>query len=94
MSSASESPKVLIVRVASIASANGGTFEMDLTLTVLYNSQVGAGPSGLVLALTMRRNGIPVRIIEKTTEHRKGQRGAGIMVCGRSINSTAVLFFT
>ncbi|KAF8185714.1 FAD binding domain-containing protein [Pholiota molesta] len=52
MSSASESPKVLIV---------------------------GAGPSGLVLALTMRRNGIPVRIIEKTTEHRKGQRGAGIM---------------
>ncbi|KAF8194102.1 FAD binding domain-containing protein [Pholiota molesta] len=52
MSSASKSPKVLIV---------------------------GAGPSGLILALTLRRNGIPVRVIEKTTEHRKGQRGATIM---------------
>ncbi|KAF9486065.1 monooxygenase [Pholiota conissans] len=40
---------------------------------------VGAGPSGLILALSLRRNGIPVRVIEKTTEHRKGQRGAGIM---------------
>ncbi|KAF8185711.1 FAD binding domain-containing protein [Pholiota molesta] len=40
---------------------------------------VGAGPSGLILALTLRRNGIPVRVIEKTTEHRKGQRGAGIL---------------
>ncbi|KAF9474986.1 hypothetical protein BDN70DRAFT_884267 [Pholiota conissans] len=40
---------------------------------------VGAGPSGLILALVLRRNGIPVRVIEKTTEHRKGQRGAGIM---------------
>lgn len=61
-------------------------------LTVLSNLQVGAGPSGLILALTLRRNGIPVRVIEKTTEHRKGQRGAGIMVCGRSINSTVILF--
>ncbi|KAF9477005.1 hypothetical protein BDN70DRAFT_881639 [Pholiota conissans] len=40
---------------------------------------VGAGPSGLILALSLRRNGIPVRVVEKTTEHRKGQRGAGIM---------------
>ncbi|KAJ3490071.1 hypothetical protein NLJ89_g11468 [Agrocybe chaxingu] len=40
---------------------------------------VGAGPSGLVLALSLLRNGVPVRIIEKTTHPRIGQRGAGIM---------------
>ncbi|KAF9485253.1 pentachlorophenol 4-monooxygenase [Pholiota conissans] len=39
----------------------------------------GSGPSGLVLALTLRRNGVPVRVIEKSIEQRKGQRGAGIM---------------
>ncbi|KAF8194103.1 FAD binding domain-containing protein [Pholiota molesta] len=61
-------------------------------LTILSNLQVGAGPSGLILALTLRRNGIPVRVIEKTTEHRKGQRGAGILVRGHSINNTAILF--
>ncbi|TRM65347.1 FAD binding domain-containing protein [Schizophyllum amplum] len=40
---------------------------------------VGAGPSGLVAALTLLRNGVPVRIIDKAAEHRIGQRGAGIM---------------
>lgn len=43
--------------------------------------QVGAGPAGLVAALTLRKNGIPVRIIEKEETVRNiGQRGAGIMV--------------
>ncbi|KAG6837349.1 hypothetical protein H0H93_010951 [Arthromyces matolae] len=41
---------------------------------------VGAGPSGLVCALSLRRNGVAVRIIDKATEPRVGQRGAGIMV--------------
>ncbi|THG97838.1 hypothetical protein EW026_g4253 [Hermanssonia centrifuga] len=38
----------------------------------------GAGPSGLVLALTLAKNGVPVRIIEKDTKYHVGQRGAGI----------------
>ncbi|KAH9943980.1 monooxygenase [Amylocystis lapponica] len=40
---------------------------------------VGAGPAGLVLALTLAKNGVSVRIIEKETQRRAGQRGAGIM---------------
>ncbi|KAF9523094.1 FAD binding domain-containing protein [Crepidotus variabilis] len=39
---------------------------------------VGAGPSGLVAALTLAVNGIPVRIIEKSLTSKIGQRGAGI----------------
>ncbi|KAJ7504265.1 FAD binding domain-containing protein [Mycena galericulata] len=39
----------------------------------------GAGPSGLVLALALRRNGIAVRIIEKSPTPGPGQRGPGIM---------------
>lgn len=40
---------------------------------------VGAGPSGLVLALTLLKNGVPVRVVEKEINPRIGQRGAGIM---------------
>ncbi|EEB99765.1 hypothetical protein MPER_00475, partial [Moniliophthora perniciosa FA553] len=39
---------------------------------------VGAGPSGLALALSLLRNGVPVRIINKQLKHGVGQRGAGI----------------
>ncbi|KAK7051449.1 hypothetical protein VNI00_004423 [Paramarasmius palmivorus] len=39
---------------------------------------VGAGPSGLVLALTLLRNGVSVRLIDKALSHMIGQRGAGI----------------
>ncbi|EKM55697.1 uncharacterized protein PHACADRAFT_93624, partial [Phanerochaete carnosa HHB-10118-sp] len=42
---------------------------------------VGAGPSGLVLALSLLKNGVSVRIIEKDAEHHRGERGPGIMVC-------------
>jgi 2-polyprenyl-6-methoxyphenol hydroxylase-like FAD-dependent oxidoreductase len=42
--------------------------------------QVGGGPAGLVLAISLSKNGIPVRIIEKNPHPRVGQRGAGIMV--------------
>ncbi|KAJ7180600.1 FAD binding domain-containing protein [Mycena filopes] len=40
---------------------------------------VGAGPSGLVMALALVRNGVPVRLIDKEPTSRLGQRGAGIM---------------
>ncbi|KAF9003010.1 FAD binding domain-containing protein [Cyathus striatus] len=40
---------------------------------------VGAGPSGLVLALSLLQNGVSVRIIDKETSHRVGERGAGMM---------------
>ncbi|KAG1864433.1 FAD binding domain-containing protein [Suillus subluteus] len=39
---------------------------------------VGAGPAGLVAALTLLQNGIPVRIIDKDPNPRMGQRGPGI----------------
>jgi len=39
---------------------------------------VGAGPSGLILALTLLKNGITVRIIEKSLLPRIGQRGPAI----------------
>ncbi|KAG2131334.1 FAD binding domain-containing protein [Suillus clintonianus] len=39
---------------------------------------VGAGPAGLVAALTLLQNGIPVRIIEQDSKPRIGQRGPGI----------------
>ncbi|KAF7356663.1 FAD-binding-3 domain-containing protein [Mycena venus] len=40
---------------------------------------VGAGPSGLVMALALLRNGVPVRLIDKDPISHLGQRGAGIM---------------
>ena len=41
--------------------------------------QAGAGPTGLILAIALARNGVPVRIIEKDAQHHVGQRGAGLM---------------
>ncbi|KAJ7252731.1 FAD binding domain-containing protein [Mycena haematopus] len=40
---------------------------------------VGAGPSGLVMALALLRHGVPVRLIDQEPISRLGQRGAGIM---------------
>ena len=51
-----------------------------LTRSKWWSLQVGAGPSGLVLALSLRKNGIPVRIIDKEPLPRLGERGAGIHV--------------
>ncbi|KAI0784360.1 monooxygenase [Abortiporus biennis] len=39
---------------------------------------VGSGPAGLVLALTLAQNGIPLRIIEKRIEFHQSQRGSGV----------------
>lgn len=47
---------------------------MQLTVT----TQAGAGPTGLILALTLAQNGIRVRIVEKDVTFHTGQRGPGI----------------
>ncbi|KIY53608.1 hypothetical protein FISHEDRAFT_32989, partial [Fistulina hepatica ATCC 64428] len=39
---------------------------------------VGAGPTGLVLALALAKNGVPVRVIDKLITPRIGQKGSGI----------------
>ncbi|TRM62250.1 FAD binding domain-containing protein [Schizophyllum amplum] len=39
---------------------------------------VGAGPTGLTLALALLKNGVPVRIIDKLASPRAGQKGNGI----------------
>ncbi|EIW80818.1 hypothetical protein CONPUDRAFT_166212 [Coniophora puteana RWD-64-598 SS2] len=59
-----------------------------MTLTSFYSTStpqstlpvlvVGAGPVGLVAALTLARNGIPVRIIDKLTSFHPGSRGPAI----------------
>ncbi|KAH8112572.1 FAD binding domain-containing protein [Phellopilus nigrolimitatus] len=40
---------------------------------------VGAGPAGLALALSLLKNGVAVRIIEKDARHHVGERGPGVM---------------
>ncbi|KAI5121047.1 hypothetical protein M0805_008623 [Coniferiporia weirii] len=39
---------------------------------------VGSGPAGLALALSLLKNGIPARIIEKDAQHHNSERGAGV----------------
>ena len=46
----------------------------------LVSYQSGAGPSGLVLALTLRKNHIDVCIIDKEPGPRLGERAAGVSV--------------
>ena len=59
-----------------------------MTVCLTYPAfQVEAGPSGLVLALALLQNGIPVRVVEKETNPRIGQRGAGIMVLYLSLKT-------
>ena len=42
--------------------------------------QVGAGVSGLCLALTLMKNGISVRIIDKEPTPKVGSKGLGVHV--------------
>ncbi|KAH7883312.1 FAD binding domain-containing protein [Phlebopus sp. FC_14] len=72
MFSAATSLLKLHVRVRSVSSIASMA---SPSLPVLV---AGAGPSGLVAALTLLRNGTPVRIIDKESEPRIGQRGPGI----------------
>ncbi|OCH84203.1 monooxygenase [Obba rivulosa] len=54
---------------------NIATFHMTTSTPILI---VGAGPAGLVLALSLLQNGVPVRIIDKAPEYHVGRRGRGI----------------
>ncbi|KAG9316190.1 hypothetical protein JVU11DRAFT_2214 [Chiua virens] len=49
-----------------------------MTLSTAPVLVAGSGPSGLVAALTLLQNNVPVRIIEKESHHQIGQRGNGI----------------
>ncbi|KAH8110134.1 FAD binding domain-containing protein [Phellopilus nigrolimitatus] len=40
---------------------------------------VGAGPAGLALALSLLKNGVAVRIIERDARNHVGERGAGVI---------------
>ncbi|KAF8915485.1 hypothetical protein CPB85DRAFT_1293246 [Mucidula mucida] len=40
----------------------------------------GAGPTGLVLAISLLKQGVPVRLIDKDSTYRVGYKGSGIMV--------------
>ena len=42
--------------------------------------QVGAGVSGLCLALTLLKNGISVRVIDKEPTPKVGSKGMGVQV--------------
>jgi hypothetical protein len=42
--------------------------------------QVGAGPTGLILAATLAMNGVSVRLVERESAPRRGSKGSGIMV--------------
>ena len=63
---------VLIVsKAASIDSPNS---------KLIVVTQAGAGPTGLVLGLTLLQNGIQVRIIDRDPNRRPGHRGFGLQV--------------
>jgi 2-polyprenyl-6-methoxyphenol hydroxylase-like FAD-dependent oxidoreductase len=47
--------------------------------------QVGAGPAGLITALTLAKNSIGVRIIDRADTFHVGSRGFGIQVCIRRL---------
>jgi len=40
---------------------------------------VGSGPVGCILALSLLKNGVPVRVIEKDVKHHTGTRGPGVV---------------
>jgi hypothetical protein len=61
-------------------------FSTQISLTLI---QVGGGPSGLILAITLAMNDIPVRIIEREAQHRKGSKGSGIAVSSQAAASHA-----
>ena len=66
------SPQLPVLVVRPVESFSPHCFEHLL--------QVGSGPTGLVAAISLTRNGIPVRIIEKRDSFHGGVRGTGLMV--------------
>ncbi len=51
-------------------------------LNVALFFQISAGPTGLTLAISLSKNDIPFRIIDKKQQHSLGQRGSTIQVRG------------
>ena len=62
---------VLVVRTTCVACT-------ELPADVM--TQAGAGPTGLVLGLTLLQCGIRVRVVDKDSNRHPGQRGAGLQV--------------
>jgi ribulose 1,5-bisphosphate synthetase/thiazole synthase len=59
----------------------GANFSSGMRLTSIYPvSKVGAGPSGLILALALSINGVGVRLVDREQTYRVGSKGAGIWV--------------
>lgn len=52
-----------------------------ITVNFLHRLQVGGGPAGLIMALTLALNDIKFRIIDKDVDFHTGSRGFGIQVC-------------
>jgi 2-polyprenyl-6-methoxyphenol hydroxylase-like FAD-dependent oxidoreductase len=52
-----------------------GTSKQSLILVV------GAGPTGLTMALRLAQLGVDLRIIEQSPEEHNGVRGTAILVC-------------
>ena len=53
--------------------------------------QVGAGPAGLITALSLAKNAIKARIIDKAEAFHVGSRGFGIQVCRSRLQGLAVI---
>ena len=68
---------VLVVSLLRLSHPGGPSIDSDIF-------KVGAGPAGLVLALSLLKNGIRVRVIEKDEAHHHGERGPGVMVSERA----------
>jgi flavin-dependent dehydrogenase len=49
-----------------------------LGMMLIHHDQIGAGPSGMALALALLENGVKVRLIEKMPTTRIGSRGNGL----------------
>lgn len=57
----------------------------------LIHSQVGAGPSGLIMALSLIQSGVQVRIIDKNQSFRLGSRGFGVQVASLPVYLACIL---
>ena len=78
-----ESTPVLIVSTSS-----------DVPIGRLSSSplpQIGAGPAGLVAALTLLENGIRPRIIDKARTFHRSSRGVGLQVRAQCVREIALL---
>ncbi|KAI0674231.1 FAD binding domain-containing protein [Trametes maxima] len=69
------------VKLSSLPSFTSCSFDMSQPLSNTLPTPVlvvGAGPAGLSAALTLAKNGVPVRIIEKLSAFHTASRGTGM----------------